>query len=58
MKKSLLFASSALVAAVTFGCQPAAETPDVSTDTGVVAPMATDSNVTATAETPEITETP
>lgn len=55
MKKTLLSVASLLVALTTIGCQPAATTTDVSTDT---AAPAADSNVTATAETPAMTETP
>ena len=54
MKKTLLSCAALLVALSTVGCEPPAA-PNVSTD--VTAPAA-DSNVTATAETPAMTETP
>jgi hypothetical protein len=55
MKKTLLSIAALMIAFATIGCQPADTTTDVSTD--VVVPEV-DSNVTATAETPAVVETP
>jgi hypothetical protein len=55
MKKTLLSAIALLLTLSVVGCQPPAT--DIEA-TGTTAEPAADSNVTATAETPAVTETP
>ena len=57
MKKTLLSAFALLLTFAVVGCEPTAT--DTTDDTVIVTPdTATDSNVTATAETPAAVETP